>query len=207
MHTAPARSARAQFDKQAAHYDTQWSSWGEQTLDWMLNAVPLLPKFRVLDVATGTGFTALAFAPSVHSVVGLDVSPGMLAEAHQRAAAAGITNVTWTEGTAEALPFPDATFCMVTCRIAPHHFLDLGQFLAEAARVLKPGGHLILVDTTVPDASPEADAWQNAVEVLRDPSHVRNYTPTEWRTHTEAAGMTAAELTTALGRRFRLPRS
>ncbi len=195
----PARSAKEQFNKQAAHYDTQWSSWSEQTLDWMLNAVPLLPKFRVLDVATGTGFTALAFAPHVHSVVGVDVSPGMLAEAYQRAEAEGITNVTWTEGTAEVLPFPDATFCMVTCRIAPHHFLDLGQFLAEATRVLKPGGHLVLVDTTVPDASPEADAWQNTVEVLRDPSHVRNHTPTEWRTQTEAAGLTVMELTTAGG--------
>lgn len=196
---APARSAKDQFDKQAAHYDTQWSSWSEQTLDWMLNAVPLLPKFRVLDVATGTGFTALAFAPHVHSVVGLDVSPGMLAEAHQRAEAAGITNVTWTEGPAEALPFPDAAFCMVICRIAPHHFLDLGQFLSETARVLKPGGHLVLVDTTVPDNSPEAGAWQNAVEVLRDPSHVRNYTPTEWRTLTEAAGLTVTEITTTNG--------
>ena len=75
---------------------------------------------------------------------------------HQRAEAEGITNVTWTEAPAEALPFPDATFCLVTCRIAPHHFLDLAQFLRETTRVLKPGGHLVLVDTTVPDDSPEA---------------------------------------------------
>ena len=199
MNITPARSARAQFDKQAAHYDTQWSTWSEETLDWMLHAVPLLPKFRVLDVATGTGFTALAFAPHVHSVVGVDVSPGMLAEAHQRAEADGITNVTWTESPAEALPFPDATFCLVTCRIAPHHFLDLGKFLSETARVLKPGGHLVLVDTTVPNDSPEAADWQNAVEVLRDPSHVRNYTPTEWQTQAEAAGLTVSEITTANG--------
>ena len=151
----PARSARDQFDKQAAHYDNQWSTWSEQTLDWMLRAVPLLPHFRVLDVATGTGFTALAFAPQVHSVVGVDVSPGMLAGASQRAEAAGITNVTWTEGTAEALPFPDAAFCLVTCRIAPHHFLDLGQFLAETARV---HGTTIVCATHEPLVVAAADA-------------------------------------------------
>ena len=199
MNTTPTRSARDQFDKQAVHYDTQWSSWSEETMEWMLNAIPLQSKFRVLDVATGTGFTALAFAPHVYSVVGVDVSPGMLAEAHLRAEAEGITNVTWTEAPAEALPFPDATFCLVTCRIAPHHFLDLAEFLRETARVLKPGGHLVLVDTTVPDSSPEAATWQNAVEVLRDPSHVRNYTPTEWQTHAEAAGLTMDEITTANG--------
>ncbi len=76
----------------------------------------------------------------------------------------------------------------MTCRIAPHHFLDIQKFLTETARVLKPGGRFVLVDTTVPDDSPEAAGWQNAVEAVRDPSHVRNYTPDEWRQMTEAAG-------------------
>ena len=195
----PARSAKEQFDRQAAHYDTQWNTWSEETLAWMLDAAQCQPQFRVLDVATGTGFTALAFAPHVHSVVGVDVSAGMLAQARQRAQAQGLTNVTFEESAAESLPFPDASFCLVTCRIAPHHFLDIHKFAAETARVLKPGGHLVLVDTTVPDDAPDAAAWQNEVEALRDPSHVRNYTPEEWRHIVAGAGLTVEEISDANG--------
>ena len=196
---APARSAKEQFDKQAAHYNTDWNAWSAETLDWLLEHAEPRPTDTVLDVATGTGFTALAFAPAVHSIIGLDVSPGMLAEARKRAVELGITNAVFQEGTAEALPFSDATFESVVCRIAPHHFLDIQKFLDETARVLKPGGHLALVDTAVPDDQPEAADWQNAVEVRRDPSHVRNYTPLEWRRMTEAAGLTVLEATNTGG--------
>ena len=196
---APARSAKEQFDKQAAHYNTDWNAWSAETLKWLLENAAPRPTDTVLDVATGTGFTALAFAPSVRSVIGLDVSPGMLAEARQMAEKRGITNAVFQEGAAESLPFSDETFDIVTCRIAPHHFLDIQQFLHEAARVLKSGGRLVLVDTTVPDESPEAADWQNAVEARRDPSHVRNYRPSEWRQMTEAAGLTVLQSTSANG--------
>ncbi len=190
----PARSAKAQFDKQAMHYNTDWNAWSEETLTWLRDNADPHSTDTVLDVATGTGFTALAFAPLVQSVIGLDVSSGMLGQARKRAQELGIGNATFQEGPAEALPFPDDTFDLVTCRIAPHHFLDIQKFLIETARVLKPGGHLVLVDTTVPNASPETADWQNEVETLRDPSHVRNYTPSEWRRMTETAGLTVQEV-------------
>ena len=190
MEDAPTRSAKEQFDKQAAEYNAQWNTWSEETLRAMLPAAGPKPTDTVLDVATGTGFTALAFAPLVYSVVGLDVSPGMLAQAQKYAAERGITNARFEEGAAEALPFGDAQFDLVTCRIAPHHFLNMPQFLSETARVLKPGGLFVLVDTAVPDDAPDAAAWQNAVEVMRDPSHVQNYTQSEWRQLTEAEGLT-----------------
>lgn len=191
---APTRSAKEQFDKQAAHYNTEWNAWSEETLIWLRDNANPRPTDTVLDVATGTGFTALAFAPLVQSVIGLDVSSGMLHQARKRAQELSISNAVFQEGSAEALPFPNDTFDIVTCRIAPHHFLDIQTFLAESARVLKPGGHLVLVDTTVPDDSPEVAAWQNEVEAVRDPSHVRNYTPIEWRQMTEAAGLTVSEV-------------
>lgn len=187
------RSAAEQFDKQAAQYDSQWNAWSEKTLAWLVQNANPGPTDAVLDVATGTGFTALAFAPLVESVVGLDVSAGMLEQARRQAGERGIANAVFQEGAAEALPFADGHFDIVTCRIAPHHFLDVPKFLAETARVLKPGGHLALVDTSVPEDSPEAAEWQNGVEALRDPSHVRNHTPTEWRAMTEAAGLTVTE--------------
>jgi len=190
--SAPARSAKEQFDRQAAQYDRQWNTWSEETLGWLLDhADPRAGDF-VLDVATGTGFTALAFAPHVETVIGLDVSSGMLAQARKQAGERRIANAVFQEGAAEALPFADGTFDIVTCRIAPHHFLDIRKFLAESARVLKPGGRLMLVDTTVPDDSPEAAQWQNGAEAVRDPSHVRNHTPGEWRAMTEAAGLTVS---------------
>ncbi len=190
----PQRTAREQFDRQAVHYNAQWNTWSEESLTWLLQQADSRPEDTVLDVATGTGFTALAFAPHVHSVIGLDVSPGMLAQARQKAEAQGLANVTFQEGQAEHLPFPDASFDLVTCRIAPHHFLSVPQFLRETARVLRPGGRFLLADTSVPDADHEAAAWQNAVETLRDPSHVRNYTPREWRQFVADAGLTLATL-------------
>ncbi len=190
---APARSAKEQFDRQAAHYNTQWNTWSEETLGWLLEKADPHPTDFMLDVATGTGFTALAFAPHVQTVIGLDISSGMLEQARKQAGGRKIANAVFQEGTAEALPFADGGFDIVTCRIAPHHFLDIQKFLAEAARVLKPGGRLALVDTTVPDDSPEAASWQNEVEAVRDPSHVRNYTPGEWQRMAEATGLTVAE--------------
>ena len=189
----PRRSAKEQFDKQATEYNAQWNTWSEEALNALLDAAQPKPTDAVLDVATGTGFTALAFAPWVQSVIGLDVSPGMLRQAEGYAAEQGITNAIFQEGAAEALPFPDASFDLVTCRIAPHHFLSVPKFLSETARVLMPGGRFVLADTTVPDGQPEAADWQNAVEAVRDPSHVKNYTPSEWRQLAEAAGLAVTE--------------
>jgi ubiquinone/menaquinone biosynthesis C-methylase UbiE len=193
------RSAKEQFDKQAKHYDHQWNQWTEESLVWLLSHVELTPTMRVLDVATGTGYTAFAFAPHVAEVVALDVSTGMLAEAQSRAQVQGIMNVVFREGAAESLPFPDETFDAVTCRIAPHHFLDVSQFLRETCRVLKIEGVLLLADTASPDKDPETDAWQNRVEALRDPSHVRNYSPQEWREQATQAGLSVEVLETLHG--------
>jgi len=190
---SPARSAKEQFDKQASHYDKQWNTWSEESLAWIVDHAGINPGDSVLDVATGTGFTALAFSERAAEVVGSDVSSGMLEQARKRAAEQGFTNTTFVEAAAEALPFPDSSFDIVTCRIAAHHFLDVKKFVAETARVLKPGGRFVLADTSVPDNDPEASAWQNEVETVRDPSHVRNYTPGEWRAMVEDAGLTVVE--------------
>lgn len=91
---------------------------------------------------------------------------------------------------AEALPFVDAGFELVTCRIAPHHFPDVSAFVRESWRVLKPGGTFALVDNVSPDRDTtpgftdaeyaEAAAGYNAFEKLRDPSHGRALSTTEW---------------------------
>jgi len=182
------RTSQEQFDKQATHYDGQWNAWTEESLRWIAEHGQFDSADRVLDVATGTGFTALAIAPLVASVTGLDVSSGMLNEALRRAAEAGVGNVEFQQGSAESIPFPYGSFDAVTCRIAAHHFDSVPSFLAECSRVLRPGGRLLLADTTVPDGAPEIAEWQNRVELLRDPSHQRNYSPGEWTEFLQRAG-------------------
>jgi ubiquinone/menaquinone biosynthesis C-methylase UbiE len=145
----------------------------------------------VLDVATGAGHTALAFAPLVSKVMASDVTDQMLAEARKLATERGLSNVKTARATAEDLPFPDMSFDLVTCRLAAHHFDDPRAFVAEACRVLMPGGVFAIVDNISPDTeilidlSP-AQARQlaqlyNEYEKLRDPSHGRCLGLGEWK--------------------------
>jgi ubiquinone/menaquinone biosynthesis C-methylase UbiE len=190
----PSRTSQEQFDRQAPHYNEQWNAWSGDSLAWLIGRARPRPTDAVLDVATGAGFTAVAFAPLVAEVIGLDVSTGMLREAQERARAAGVANLTFETGAAESLPFPAGRFDIVVCRLAAHHFLSVPQFVAEAYRVLRPGGRLLVSDTGEPDDAPEVDAWHNHLEILRDPSHVRNYTPAEWRGFVATAGFAIEEV-------------
>lgn len=148
------------------------------------------PDWRVLDVATGAGHTALAFAPLVAHVIASDITKEMLAQAAALAAERGLANVEIAHAEAGALPFTDRSFDLVTCRLAAHHFPDPAAFVREAARVLKPGGTIALIDSVSPDAATmpeasadalaEAAAIYNSYEKLRDPSHGRCLTLGEW---------------------------
>jgi ubiquinone/menaquinone biosynthesis C-methylase UbiE len=143
---------------------------------------------RALDIATGAGHTAFALAPYVAEVIASDVTPEMLLQVEAGAITRGIDNLTTAQADAHALPWPDASFAVVTSRIAPHHFSALPLAMREIARVTKPGGLVIIVDSVVPD-DPALDAFMNRVELMRDPSHVRSHTETEWRQFFEDSGL------------------
>jgi ubiquinone/menaquinone biosynthesis C-methylase UbiE len=129
----------------------------------------------------------------VAHVIASDITDEMLSEATSLAASRGLTNMTTARADAEALPFAAASFDLVTCRLAAHHFPDPRTFVAEAARALKPGGILGLVDNIAPDDDAlagyshaeirNADAAYNAFEKLRDPSHGRALALSEWIEH------------------------
>lgn len=178
---------RAQFGRNAQSYVESRVHRLGASLARLLELVPPRPDWRVLDVATAVGYTALAFAPHVAHVWATDITEEMLALARQEAAARGLANVTVEHADAEALPYADGTFDLVTCRIAPHHFGDIDRFVHEAARVLRPGGVLAVVDNVVPDG-PGGD-YVNAFEKLRDPSHGRCLALAEWVTAFAAAGL------------------
>jgi ubiquinone/menaquinone biosynthesis C-methylase UbiE len=144
-----------------------------------------------LDVATGTGHTALAVAEYASEVIGLDVSSKMLAEARRLATEQGRTNVQFVEGSAEALPFPDDHFTLVTSRHAPHHFRSVETFLAEVFRVLRAGGRFVLADQVSPTADDQA--WIDRWEIIRDPSHFAQRTPEAWRELAAKAGFVHRE--------------
>src|SRR5216683_34096 len=146
------------------------------------------PQQIALDVATGGGHTALAVAPHVGQIVISDLTPRMLEKAREFLLAQGVTNAVFQVADAEQLPFASESFDRVTCRIAPHHFPNISQFVQEVARVLKPGGIFLLIDCMAP-GDPELDTFDNTVEKWRDPSHGRSCTAEEWQAFFKEAGL------------------
>ena len=153
------------------------------------------PTWRQLDIATGAGHTALAFAPKLAKATASDITPEMLQEVRKLAKERGLRNVVTRQANAQDLPFPDTSFHLVTCRLAAHHFRNPAAFVAEAARVLIPGGTFALVDNIAPSDETLAAAY-NAFEKLRDPSHGRCLSLEEWSALIDDAGLTltAAEV-------------
>lgn len=151
----------------------------------LIDALNPKPADVVLDVATGTGFTAAALAPRVKHATGIDVTKEMLAEAQRLASAEGASNVDFQLGDALDIRFADSTFDIVTTRRATHHFRDVPKFLREARRVLRTGGRLGVVDMSPPEGSEE---FSNTIEKMRDSSHVEAFTPSAWRSKVSEAG-------------------
>ena len=184
--------ARAVFSARADMYVASASHVDPQVLGWLVELAQPQPGWRMLDVATGTGHTAFAFAPYVAEIVGIDLTPRMLAEAEKLAAQQGVVNVSFVEADIHELPFDDETFDdeqfdLVTCRRGAHHFSDIEEALAEMVRMLKPGGLLVLDDRSVPEDD-FVDSIMNRLDWLHDESHVREYRPSELRAMLEAAG-------------------
>jgi ubiquinone/menaquinone biosynthesis C-methylase UbiE len=176
-----------QFGKNAAGYLTSKPHAQGKSLERMVDLTSPQQDWRVLDVATGGGHVAYIFAPHVARVWATDITQEMLDMVKAEAAKRGLANVRTTYAKAEALPFEDETFDLVTCRIAPHHFESITDFLSEVRRVLKPGALFALVDNVVPAGS--IGDYVNAFERLRDPSHLRAWTMPEWRDALKAAGL------------------
>lgn len=174
-------TAKRIFGERAESYTTSAAHADEQVLARIVELAQPQPRWTALDIATGTGHTALAFAPHVASVIGFDLTPEMLAEADKLRASRGISNVSFREGDVHALPFPDASFDLVTSRRAPHHFSNIKLALGEMKRVLRPAGRLVIDDRSVPEDD-FVDACMNELDWYHDESHVRQYRPSEWQT-------------------------
>ena len=171
---------KSQFGPVAERYTTSRTHANPEELARFVALARPEPSDRVLDVATGAGHAALALAPHVSTVIAYDLTAAMLDEVNRNASRRGLHNVRTLQGAGECLPFEDASFEIVTVRIASHHFADIREAVREMSRVTKAAGRVVAVDTIVPEDD-RLDEEINEIETLRDPSHVRNYRPSEWR--------------------------
>jgi ubiquinone/menaquinone biosynthesis C-methylase UbiE len=159
-----------QFTRQAVPFATSPAIQDETALRLVVEFSGAGPSDTVLDVACGPGIIVCAFARVVKHATGLDLTPAMLERAKMLQKEKGLANVSWQQGEAVPLPYPDASFSIVTSRFAFHHFLDPAAALKEMARVCTPGGKVVVIDSA--PAPDKADAF-NAMELVRDPSHAR----------------------------------
>ncbi len=190
---------QSQFSDSAELYATSRVHATGASLAWLIANLDLQSDWRVLDIATGPGHTAFALAPHVFDIVATDLTPKMLEVARGLARDRNIDNVSFEVADAECLHFESASFDVVTCRIAPHHFARIDLFLSEVARVLKPGGRFGLVDNVAPDtrSTPgfsvedltHASTEYNLFEKIRDPGHHKALQFTEWLSALDSAGL------------------
>jgi ubiquinone/menaquinone biosynthesis C-methylase UbiE len=176
-----------EFARQAQTFDVFAEKTDEQAATRYTDALGDAGRGDLIDVACGPGVVTAAIAPRAASVVALDATEQMLDKARARCAKAGLRNVAFKSGNAESLPFEAARFDGVVTRLAIHHFADPHRALAEMFRVLRPGGTAVIVDV-VSSELPEESDLQNAIERLRDPSHVRMLPASELDASVATAG-------------------
>ena len=169
----------ARYGPRAADYVASATHRSGADLDQIEALLRSRPAGRVLDLGCGGGHVGLRAAPVSAEVVACDLSPEMLSAVRQQAEARGLDNIRTEQAAAEALPFADQSFDAVLCRFSAHHWQDLEAGLREARRVLRLDGLAVLVDTVAP-SEPLLDTHLQTIELLRDASHVRNYTLAEW---------------------------
>jgi SAM-dependent methyltransferase len=190
----------SQFGPQAAAYVASAVHAQGEDLEQMAAAVRGQAQARVLDLGCGGGHVSFNVAPHVREVVAYDLSRDMLGAVAASAASRGLANIVTREGRVEALPFAAAEFDVVMSRFSAHHWHGFDLALKEARRVLKPGGRAVFADAVSP-APGLLDTFAQAIELLRDPSHVRDYTVEEWCAALAQAGFAVG---TVKRRRLRL---
>jgi ubiquinone/menaquinone biosynthesis C-methylase UbiE len=144
---------------------------------------------RVLDLGCGAGHASFAVAPAAQSVVAYDLSAQMLEVVQGASRERGLRNISTHQGDVGKLPFADGSFDLVVTRFSAHHWPDVQAALYEVRRVLRAGGRFVAIDIVAPRAA-LYDSTLQAVELLRDGSHVRDYRTCEWGAKLANAGFT-----------------
>jgi ubiquinone/menaquinone biosynthesis C-methylase UbiE len=186
----------AQYDSRAAAYLNSPVHAAGADLDAMARLVGQQPDAVALDMGCGGGHVSLRLAPQVGKVVACDLSAEMLATVAAEAGRRGLSNVVVMRTSAEALPCPDAAFDVVATRFSAHHWAGFEAGLAQMRRVAKPGALALFADIVSPGVR-LLDTWFQAIELLRDPSHIHNRAVGEWTAALAQAGFAIESVTTA----------
>ena len=179
------------FSKHARDYAKSESHAHGLDLTRLIELLEPKPNEIVLDIATGTGFTAMELAPKVKQVIATDITKEMLDEAERLSKEKKLSNIRFEKAEASKLPFLDSSFGIVATRRAAHHFNNVPKFLREANRVLKPSGQLGIVDMSPPEGTQQ---FFNRIEIFRDSTHTRAWTPNEWKHLVEDSGLLITHL-------------
>jgi ubiquinone/menaquinone biosynthesis C-methylase UbiE len=177
-----------EFTRQAETFDAYAAKAGGDVIARFQAAIGAAAEGRILDVACGPGVVTAALAERAETVTAFDATPAMLEQARKRCEEAGLRNVIFEHGVAESLPFEPGAFDGVVTRLALHHFVDPNPVLAEMFRVLRPGGVAVIADVVVSEDAAKAKL-QNAIEIIRDPSHIRMLPLTELKASIEGSGL------------------
>lgn len=172
-------AVQKQFGDAAVNYRNSAVHASGEDLRQLVGAARLTGSEVVMDAGCGAGHTALAVAAGARRVIAYDLTASMLEQVEALAAERGIQNVETRQGDVEHLPFEDATFDLVVSRYSAHHWPHPEAALHEFARVLKPGGRFILSDIMAAD-DPTLDTFLQTIELVRDPSHVRDHSTAQW---------------------------
>ena len=184
------QTVQSQFDPRAHAYltSTVHSAGPDLERAKVLVAGAAPSAAQALDIGCGGGHLSFALAPHVARILALDPSPSMLAAVSKTAAAKGLRQIEPRQGNAESLPFEDRSFPLVCTRYSAHHWTRLEEALREIARVLAPGGYALVIDT-LGHENPLVDTFLQSIELLRDASHVRNRSRSNWRSLLQSAGL------------------
>jgi ubiquinone/menaquinone biosynthesis C-methylase UbiE len=195
MKRAHEKVVAAQFGPRAkAYVDSAVHARGPD-LETLENIVAAVAPKRALDIGAGGGHVSYLMARHADLATALDLSTEMLSVVVATARDKGLTNIQTVEAPAERLPFPDGCFDFLASRYSAHHWRDFDGGLREARRVQKAGSPAVFIDVHAP-GRPLFDTHLQAIELLRDPSHVRNHTIAEWAVALAKSGFAIERLRT-----------
>jgi ubiquinone/menaquinone biosynthesis C-methylase UbiE len=186
---------RESFTVQAKTFAANPWVTDEERIKRLVAAARLKGNERVLDIATGPGYIAEAFARAAREAIGVDLTPLMLAIAEERVRQRGVSNVSFRIGDVQNLPFEKDEFDVVVCRLALHHMEDPAKVVREMARVCRGDGTVVVEDIRASE-HPERAVYQDRWEKLRDPSHVRTLPVSELLHFFRRAGLEVDSVTT-----------
>ena len=177
-----------QFERQVEQFAASTHANHPESIEMLVRLIAPTSTTELLDVCCGPGLVACALSPHVRSVVGIDITPGMVAKAERTSKEKGLDNTRFKVADAMEIPFPDRTFDVVMSRFAFHQLPRPESALREQVRVAKARGLVVVFDSLTSEDRAEAD-YHNEAARLREPEHARSLSLGELVRYFHSAGL------------------